>query len=90
MANIGKFNVTTTWTKIADITSTTFTDGKKYILQNVDYPTIMLCESATQPTGDVGFRANTDEKVLYTCKTGAYLWLKSYKGTGSFNVSEEE
>lgn len=91
MANIGLFTVGTTWTKISDVTSSSYAVGATYLIQNIGFPTLMLCESPTQPTNaDVGFRANTDDKILYTCKSGEYLWVKSYKETAKFNIAEGE
>lgn len=91
MANIGQFNVTSTWTKISDITSSSYAVGATYLIQNVGFPTLMLCESPTQPsTNDVGFRANTDDKVLYTCKSGEYLWLRALANTTQINIAEGE
>lgn len=88
--NIGQFSVGETWTQISTITEATFVVGATYLIQNKGQPTLMLCESPTQPTGDVGFRANTDDKVLYTCKSGEYLWVKAYANTAEFNIAEEE
>lgn len=90
MANIGKFEVGTTWTQISTVTGASYLVGASYLIQNVGYPTLMLCESPTQSTGDVGFRANTDDKILYTCKSGEYLWVKAYANTAEFNIAEEE
>lgn len=91
MANIGQFTVTTTWTKISDISSSSYAVGATYLIQNKGFPTLLLCESPTQPAGtDVGFSAKTDDKVLYTCKSGEYLWLRALANTTQINIAEGE
>ena len=91
MANIGQFNVTATWTKISDISSSSYAVGATYLIQNKGFPTLLLCESPTQPSGtSVGFAAKQDDKVLYTCKSGEYLWLRALANTTQINIAEGE
>lgn len=89
MANIGQFNVGTAWTKIETVTNFSYVVGRSYLIQNKGLPSLMLCEYPTQPTGaEVGFVVNTDDKILYTCKEGEFLWIRAYANTASFNIAE--
>lgn len=91
MANIGLFTVGTTWMKLSDVTSSSYVVGASYLIQNLGFPSLQLCESPTQPSSDdVGFVAKTDDKMLYTCKSGEYLWVKAYAQTAKFNIAEGE
>lgn len=89
MANIAQASVLEEWKKIEEVAEFTAEDNKQYLIENKGDSVLQLCESTTKPTdARIGFTLKTYSKVLYTAKSGEYLWVKSFSNRATFNIAQ--
>lgn len=93
--HIADVTVNTGWQNLATVISTaisdtfTFNSSKKYSIQVKSDAPVLVCNSSSEPTGDVGLVLNYSDQLIFTLPSGN-LYVKTAAKEAVLTVFEGE